>query len=646
MWLGGTVLALLVFGGPTLALWWVTEEAKACFASIAERETDELPACDANVRWLERLEELPFIGRAALRAREEVVARMAVWRYVDAAVGAPSREGLDAHFGALKPSAYAIWEGSMRLKMDEVGPRMPVPEPGALAFFVGDGQTLDTHAFSWTQHYTATHALEAALLRADLPRAVRLAEHYQGRPASDLRIRVGALLCVGGQHQLGMDQVTTVERDRAANRSANFSRNYGDARMVAEACAAIGKLPTPPPPPAGDAGRWDQRERLMTMRLRLLRAAHPACRFEEPTTCPDDVRLNVDHARDLLVSDRLRHHRLALVASLADALPRPEDMLAVASPQPGEPTLADVVPRHAAAWLSQPDDAPFVPAERYAASALHTAELDRESPLDLAPVVTALHVRAAIAFARRGELDAADRHLATADLDDVTRTVLRAQAALVTGNRNEARTRANAAEARHPWLLHTRAELALPDVDRARTLATEALAHAKDPHLIERARWLLMALGVSTVGQQTEPTTAPERFRGLAWPSPTDDPAVRQRNLDETLAAWHAWLTDDNHRRARYRALAHRGSAPSDLAPLLHAGAQIGPPTTMSLWLNALTAFDARRYTIRQVAFARWRAALWRNDARNAARWLERYRTLSKRGEDPASADLLRAVRL
>lgn len=652
MWLVGPLVTALVFGVPVLVLYWVTRDAERCFASIPERRGDALPACDQDERYLAPLARLPFIDRPAIRAREEIVARMATWRYLDAAVGHPDREALTRAFEPLRPAAYMIWEGSMRLRMDEVGPPMPVPEPGALAFSVGDRHTLDERATRWTQHYTATRTIEAALVEARLDRAIELAALYRELPSTDLRVLAGALLCAGGRTGEGIPLVADVEADRAAHRTANFARNFGGARVVLEACAHAEKRAVPPVPAHGEAGGWDHRARLLSMRMRHDRAAHPACDWSDPLGCRADPRVGdtLTDARESLRAPVMERHRLALLASIADSMTSPGVAKQLGEPRPGEPPLADHIPLFAEAWLADRPDAPFVTAERYEASALHLAEIDREA---LAGLVRVLLARAAVGYARRGDLGAADRCIVRAELDDVSRVVLRSLAALVAGDRVAAKKRAEAEASRHPRLLALRAELALPDEDQARALAREALTHAQDGRVRERVRWLLASLGVATRGSAVvEPASlvAPPRYPDVGRPSPLTSEAVRVQRIDDVLAVWHGWIASDNPRQSRYRALAHRGDAPENLTAWLHAGARLASPgfsgEQTEMWLDALMAFDARRFSIRQVAFARWRAASWRGDAPAASVWRARFRTLAELSEREDLADLLRAARL
>ncbi len=653
MWLWGPLTTLIVFGGPALMLHLVTSEAERCFASIPTRAQLELPDCARRQEYLARLLEVPFVGRPATRAREELIARMAVWRYIDAAIGEPNRDRLTKQFEPLQPAAYMIWEGSMRLRMDEVGPPMPVPEPGALAFGVGDRVTLDDRAFDWTQHYTETRAMEAALLEGRLERAVRLAEHYQGRPNTELRVRVGALLCLGGQHARGIDQVDDVAADRAGYRTANFSRNYGGARVVHEACARAAKADVPPPVVQGDAGQLDHRARLMTMRMRNLRIVHPACDWSDPMACRRErsVGVHLDGALEMLRTGVLRRHRLALFASVADALTSVAVARDLGEPRRGEVALADSTPGFADQWLAQEADAPFVSAEQYERAALHLSELTE--PESIAGLIEALWVRAVVGYAQQGNLGAADRCIVQAKLTEPAVAITRANAALVAGDRAEARRRSAAEAPRHPLLLVLRAGLAQPDEDLARARALEALQQAADSRLIERIRWLLVSLGVPTRGRTTlgpENLRVPPRYRYAGRRNALTSDETRSDNLDDTLAVWHRWLGDEDHRRTRYQAFAHRGDAPSGLTPWLHAGAKLSSKhfsdEQTEMWLDALLAFDARRFSLRQVAFARWRAAAWRADSHAASVWHGRYRKLAELSQDPDMADLLRALRI
>jgi hypothetical protein len=292
-----------------------------------------------------------------------------------------------------------------------------------------------------------------------------------------------------------------------------------------------------------------------------------------------------------------------------------------------------------------------VSAARYEAAARHLADLsDAEAA---APLTQVLFVRAAVGHAQRGDLGAADRCLVDSGVTGPSLVVLRASAALVTGDRAEARKRARVEAPRQPVLLQLRASLSLPDADRSREEAKEALMQASESGLVERIRWLLVTLGVPTRGNRVvgeDELETPPRYRYTGFRTPLTSDEVRSANVDDALAVWHQWLAAANHRASRYLAFEHRGDAPEGLTPLLHAGARLADPEFTSeqteMWLDALMAFDARRFTLRQVAFARWRAAAWRGDGKHARVWRDRYRKLTGFACDPKLADLLRAIRI
>jgi hypothetical protein len=630
-WALGPLLALVVFGAPTLWLHLITSDAADCFASIAARREAALPDCARRQGLIEPLEGLPFIGRPALRASEEIRARMAVWRYLDAAVGEPDRAAQAERIGPLWDAEAIFPRGSGRLRMDELGPPMPVPEPGQLAFATGDRASLDVHGERWEQHYTELRTFEALLLEGRVERAVALARHYAGRSQADLRLRVAALLCIGGDHRRGVDQLVDQEGARANERTGNFSRSYGDLRVVIERCAALGGFPAPAPPGIGHGGAWDQRARLAVVRLDVLRRRLSDCDLADPKGCRLDplVASDVDAMLGLLSSPEAHAHRLTLLAAAAPAL----DAATATAAAQLEPLELTWLPE---AWLAHPGDAPFVPPPGLEAGVRRLRELGVA-----APVLRALEVRAAMAHAQAGELARADACLARAGLEGSAAALAAASAALLSGDRDAARTRAAAGDAT-PALELLRAELALPDRAAAEAHARAALAAGDDP-TVERARWLLLSLGVLTRGREVvaAPATLAPRFAFVGPVSELVAPEVREATLDDALAQLHAWLGSDNPRASRYALFAQRGDAPAAFAAWLHAGAQLSSkPEQTEVWLDALMAFDQRRFTLRQVAFARWQAAAWRDDGEAAAFWRTRYLDLAKRAQDPRLGDL------
>jgi hypothetical protein len=390
----------------------------------------------------------------------------------------------------------------------------------------------------------------------------------------------------------------------------------------------------------------------MVMRLIRLRAKNPGCTWRAFTGCADaDLVDNVVHAQEMLLSERRRDHRTSLFAALADAMTDPSAAERMGAPRSDEPSPMESVPWLAEDWLAHAPDGPSVPAERYEASGQAMVELAGSTHPRLLAVAHSMFALAAGGYARRGDLGAADRCIVRAGLDETRLVLMRAQAALVAGDRQEAATRADVEAAAHPALLLFRAELAMPDAERARALGREALLQSKNPVITERARWLLLTLGVATRGASVvETVTPPARYRFVGFDDGQVRPAVRSRNLDDALAMWFSWLHAPNRRQVRYTAWSHRGDAPPGLTPYVHAGALLGDAEFSAeqteIWLDALTAFDNRRFSIRQVAFARWRAAAWRGAREAAEVWRKRYLTLARLGEAPETAELLGAMRL
>jgi len=506
----------LVTVGPMIALMFAARQSRSCFESIEQPRGAQLPDCSGQLSLLAALQKVPWTARAAQRAHEEVVARVAVMGYLDAAIGDPSSDVLVARFEELRPAAQLLDKGTARLRLDELGPSISTPDPGGLAQSAGDRRSLDAHALSWTQHYVVTRAIEVALIEGRLERAVRLARHYAGRPNTDLRARVAALLCIGGDTKRGLGQVIEVEGNRAESRSANYSRHFGGVRVVIEACSQLAEAIAPDVPAYGHAGLWDQRPRVMALRMRRLRAQYPDCDWSDPADCRANefAAANVEHVNFMLTSGDAEPYRLELVATIAETAGNVETVLKLLAPLAGEPPLRPVMPKVAIDWLSRAEDRPFISAERYEAAAEHFNGLQLHD--QLGDVVAALLMRAAAGYAQRGDLAAVRRCLATLNMD-ATALV---NAALVAGDRQQARRLIKELEPAGGSATLLRAELALPDVAAARPLALKALSEATeaaDRQVIERARWLLVAMGQATAGG--EPVDSP----GCRWRAASAD---------------------------------------------------------------------------------------------------------------------------
>jgi len=665
-WVVGVILVLaaLVLGGPVLLLRHVVSQARECFAGIEPSPAAALPDCGVRRGWLEPLLPLPWVGLPAQRLQEELTARMAVVRYIDAAVGQPNAATRQERFAALSAAHGEVQRGTQRLRLDELGPPLPLPEPGVLAQHVGDRQSLIAHGKVWRRHHVQRHAIRAALLEAQLPRAIELSRHYWDTDNDELRLLLAASACLEGDWERGMNRAAAIEKDRAERRTANFGTNFGAARVIVEACAAGGGLEPPPTPSYGHAGDWDHRARLLVLRMAGLRAPARCDWVGQAQRCWQlpYVTDHVEQIRRLLLAEDQTTHRLELLASIVEALSSPGAVVSLVQPRPTLSPVADELPLLAADWVARRADQPLVAPERYQAAARHLDGLIEEGDdagadhqAVLRQLAAALRVKGAIGHVLRG-----DPH--PGDLDQVVwaslgpgpwEPLVRANLALVGGQRGEARRllgdqgagsgRVAAAAAL------TLAELLLPDRAPAVTAGLAALKAAsavEAPGLEARARWLLTALGEAAATRRVPPMLRPV---WLGRADTASSPTLRDERSLRRLSRWDDWLAQPpaERRPARYALFRQRGDAPTALTPFLHAAGQLAPePAGVEPWLDAVLAHDVERFGVLSYAFARWRAAAWRGDEEAARTWWRRFAGSSRLASRPQTAELFQQLGL
>jgi hypothetical protein len=622
------ILLAIVAGAPDALLHVVKGRTRACFARIEEAGFED---CGKHAGALAWLQKIPWTARAAQLLAEESDARMAAMAYLDAAVGEPNADALHARFNELAPIEARVLEGSGRIALDLLGPRITVPAPDTLAQQAGDRKGLLQGAEGWVHHYSRSHALDAALLEGDLEKTVALARRYFDTPSPAVRLRAAALACAGGAPADGMRVAAAVEEEYADGRKANYASNFGGARVVLEACAGLAKRPPPKIPSYGHAGGWDHRARLVARRL------FAGCNAGD---CARTIAAYDEQIRYLLSSGRAGPYRLELVALIAPALRDAEEVQVLARPLKGEPPLFERLPETIDDFVERAADAPFIPPAAWdgAADALEKLHAD-------AKLVDSMRLQAVVGHALAGERALADRALAR-----VTQEGMRARfggaAALLGGDRNEARRRVELASVDDAALMLMRAELRMPDAAAARAVATRALELARQSgrhRLVERARWLLLALG-----EKVSDAPVPPRVPRLGG-TDARSPAARARDLDDVLATWQSWLSSppEARRRARWQAFRHGGDAPAAVAAYAFAlGRLADRPEQIETWLDAALAQDVRRLSLRRYALARWQAAVWRGDDAAAERWRKRFLELAELAAAPRNADLMLAARL
>ncbi len=584
--LGVALVGALAFILPGASLTVAVDRARACFERV---ERGVVGDCSrAGGPWLWLPERVPFTRREAQLVREELAARAAVARYVEAAVVTLDGDEMARRFDAVVSAATLLEAGTGQLRLDVLGRSMPTPEPGEVAYAVGDFRTLTDRAFSWTQHYTEKHAIFAALAAGDTVRALRIGKHYEGRPNSDERVLLGALACIDGRYDRAIEHVAEVVRSRQDKRHANFSRNYGDARIVLVACARLAGKSPPDEPEVGDAGEIERALREVVLAASL-RHARPRRACDAGDRDCDAAQETDAFARTvkLLTSGAPVTHRLALVALVASHLEEGAELARAASPPGGEAPLVDRLPWSVDAWTGATAREPFVPAEHFARAARHAAELAGQRGPTLAGQ------RAAELGGQRGAQSGAE----------LTGELARLSGAL--------------------WLMAARGYALGGEAPKSQSALEIALIALKPSS--HRAQLVRSSLA-SVLGEREAPqgalraegAGAPELSRGT-----------------ESLA------------EARLEALRARGTAPPEprLAGTWLALSRLaGDPKRTERWLDALTAFDAERLALPRYLWLRHELASARGDAEAAAAWLARFRTLARSQEHEQHGELWRVV--
>lgn len=208
-------------------------------------------------------------------------------------------------------------------------------------------------------------------------------------------------------------------------------------------------------------------------------------------------------------------------------------------------------------------------------------------------------------------------------------------------------------------------------------------ALAGDPAQSARARWTRLALakhaGAPPLRPETEVDVRPRLSAALASRSPlaidgsadrppshkgagpdrpfpwvglipdapptSGAPLPREPALSASLSLWSAIRSApaDERRALRYMLMKSRADvAASPLAELELATEVLGDSGDVEIWLDALTAIDARVMSHRSYTWLRALAASWRGDAAAASRWTQSYKALCVIASDPTRAELAR----
>jgi len=668
----GVGAVMLVVGLPELALNRTLDVARACFETFERGPTPpDDPCTERAERWSWLARRTPWVKRRAELVVEELHARLAVARFVDAAVGSLEDEELESRFRALESAATELEKGSARLRLDELGPPMSAPRPAHLAAQLGARRILDAHALSQTAHDVQKHAIAGALLEANTARAVELAAHAHGHANKDLRVLAGALDCLAKEPHSEASLVE-VASTRAAKRTANFYRNYGDARVVLEACARLRGTAAPPPPTEDDAGKLDRFEQRMALALRRWAdecdpghvvpsapgAMAPCREGARASRALTDVRTRLGERVPLA-------YRLELIALLAPAFDDGRALLRLARPQGGaERSHLERLSWAIDEWVSsEGSDEPYVMPRAYDAAASRVAELAAAGDPDkeLATLAVVLRMKAARAHALIGDGARAEEALegALVELAPLKgqAQLARSSLAWLLGKLDAALTAldpaAIGAPADRAAVRLQRAVLLLPDVKLSEAELRAALvdlgagaSSLAATELATRVRWWLVALGGADASLPAPVDAEATPSVGLLAGMP---PEVRATKHAVALGIWQTWLAapETAHRELRYRALRARGDAPRDaLAASLILGGKLAPSAKVERWLDAFFALDAGRIPLSYQAWLRHVAAQARGDRVAATTWRARFDALARLANHPAQAELWRIAGL
>jgi hypothetical protein len=665
--IGAVLLAGIAFVAPEVSVRVTRARAADCLAGARAARGPALPDCSHLVDDFELPAKVSYTRHDATYRAEELYARIAMNRYLDAAVGVPDPDRLHATSFGVQRAQKVLEDGSQRISLEELGPVVGSPHLGKLAASIGDRTALLRQPDFYGHWSVRVLVLEAALLEGDVDLAGDIAEGYADWDPrdADLRTGVGSLLCITNPRR-GLEILDRVPKDRADRRYANIQRNFGEVMAVIAACAAKLGQDSPPLPPLNGAGEADADDVRLLGALRLAEG--------EPRG-----NAMVDRALDRLqgegsagVDPKVPFARAMLLAAVLAGQTELEPSVVVNLATPRAPEGA-FAPKHLtlSEILDQaPGILPRLPArvlERGASSLRELAARAQASEhrASLEGAAAGLLVLAAAEKARAG---LAAESAASAELaarwqgqDARVAALSSASAAYAAGDAGIALTRLEAAPAVPADGEDSTVTIALAsldalihasvgDLDGAKRRATALGALAKSAPNLQAsfdARWIALALGEHDRALGGQPA--------IAWLG-SADPLARylergQPALETTMAAWSGALSSSSEiRRAfRYRVLDRRGDAPALILPYLVASARLLDDETsaagVETWLDTASAIDARRLRLRSYVWARAEAAKIRGDELHAEIWRERLiklRELASRDEDAEMAAFLR----
>lgn len=681
-WLTATLVAAAAYVVPVAMLRSATSDARACLATINLARGSALPDCSGLAAGFDVPARFPWTSKAAADRREELGARIAIARYVDAAVGDPDAAKLAEHVAALDVWRDEVSAGSGRLVLEELGHATGAPSRGQRAAALGDRKTLLEGYREWELWHVQRATLYAALLEGDLERATTVAAHYASTTPreDDLTTAVGAVLCLGERPGEGLPLLVEVIEHRAGTRREAMARHFGEVFTVAVACAARAGEPPPPLPSDGGAGVADAIETRAIQRARLASARRQDDALERALDLVTLLLQSEPRPEGLGLWPETPNARPHLLAAMLASDPSltASRALDLSSPRSArEGTGAPTAPWTAAMVWDQPGSllTPQVTVETLerAADRLRAMadELDdrRAGRERLRAAAADMYARLALLAATHGEAERAAAALGeSAELgtDPPAMATQLAVAWRLSGEPTRALHALDAVatvEARGPRADAVKAALLL---ERAATLAAlgrrsdaigrsidaeDAAYQARDPFLHHEARWVRIALAPrdDTRSRPAPDTWGPPPWVGYAdraarWLDPRNGAASRA--LDDWERALHA--SEAERRAFRYALLERRGDAPPMLVPYLFAASRLlesdagdrASGAAVETWLDALIAHDLGAFTLREHAWSRAEAARWRGDAEDAKRWDDRLRVLRRLAADPMTTEI------
>ena len=652
---------------PNGLVWIGTRSAMSCIQHDEAPRGPEIAWCGDAMRWFSFPARIPWTRTPATYRAEELRIRIAIGSYQNAIAGEPNRDARKRAAALMNEASTIVHTGSQRLAFEELGPAVGTPEPAQDALLAGDRDTLLSRPKDWLEWHQRLHALQASLLEGDFDRTLDIAKAYAAWSPreEDLRSAIGSILCLGGDSKGAFEMLVFQQNDRASRRYAAMSRNWGDVRTAILACAALAKVTPPPRPASTEAGQDDQREVRAPVRLRLTEDAD------------NKLREAQESAAQMLQTSLPAGFRAPILAALLASgrdLP-PETWADFATPRSadGEAPMLDLGTVNVLAWLDLPTDRPMAVGSVYRRAAAILIEAAKSAPEDVRPALEsgagALWIEGAKAYVRAADADAAVEMLGHAgplvNMDPTTRALAEGIARYASGDAEGA----HAALAKAPLdgapkelhaalftlLAETSGDWGPPNAEAAR-LAYEAAEETKSAALIAWARRVRFWAAPDSEPPASVRITDIDAMSGrvflwpglgysnrtVSWHGVEDE---RLTLLANNLGVWSAALhaKPEDQRAFRYAFLRQRGDMPDSLVPYLAvAQATAGASGDPEVWLDAVMATDAPRFSMRAYAWARAQAARARGDKAAFKTWSDRHHTLAKYVGDEAKAELAR----